>query len=207
LLGFLKEPSEGEALGIKSLFSKQTREENVVGTKILVASLDPRFAELQKIDSTSYSRFYRTPTIAVFAGAQELLETIGMGYDIVHLFCDVSENGTIIGSNGTTSTGASLIQSCCDSDVKLLWVASENKPDGYIKGFRADGKRLNLVMTMSRNGSKFSTFLEKILSKMSAGETMPVAWVAVAPQSPQDPRHQESPACIFAAGRGGVKLR
>jgi hypothetical protein len=165
LLGFLKEPSEGEALGIKSLFSKQTREENVVGTKILVASLDPRFAELQKIDSTSYSRFYRTPTIAVFAGAQELLETIGMGYDIVHLFCDVSENGTIIGSNGTTSTGASLIQSCCDSDVKLLWVASENKPDGYIKGFRADGKRLNLVMTMSRNGSKFSTFLRKSFLK------------------------------------------
>jgi hypothetical protein len=194
-------------LGIKSLFSKHAREENVVGTKILVASLDPRFAELQKIDSTSYSRFYRAPTIAVFAGVQELLETIGKGYDIVHLFCDVSQHGTIIGSNGTTGTGASLIQSCCDSDVKLLWVASENKPDGYIKGFGTDGKRLNLVMTMSRNSSKFSAFLEKILSKMSAGETMPVAWVAVAPQSLQDPRHQESPACIFAAGRGGVKLR
>jgi hypothetical protein len=194
-------------LRIKSLFGKHAREENVVGTKILVASLDPRFAELQKIDSTSYSRFYRAPTIAVFAGVQELLETIGKGYDIVHLFCDVSQHGTIIGSNGTTGTGASLIQSCCDSDVKLLWVASENKPDGYIKGFRTDGKRLNLVMTMSRNSSKFSAFLEKILSKMSAGETMPVAWVAVAPQSLQDPRHQESPACIFAAGRGGVKLR
>lgn len=36
---------------------------------------------------------------------------------------------------------------CCDSDVKLLWVASDNKPEGYIKGFKV-AKPLNLVMAI-----------------------------------------------------------
>jgi hypothetical protein len=89
----------------------------------------------------------------------------------------------------------------------LLWVASENKPEAYIRGFKAAGKRLNLVMTINRNGSKFLPFLEKLLSRMSAGETMPAAWVSVSPQGPNDPRQQDSPACIFSAGRGGVRLR
>jgi len=91
--------------------------------------------------------------------------------------------------------------------VKLLWLASQNKPEGYIKGFKAAGKPLNLVLTIDRKGPRFSTFLVHLLRKMSAGETMPVAWVSLAPQSSNDPRNQDAPACIFAAGRSGVKLR
>jgi len=109
--------------------------------------------------------------------------------------------------SGAKITGTALIEKCCDSDVKLLWVASENKPEAYIKGFKAAGKPLNLVMTINRQGPKFSVFLEELLSRMSSGETMPVAWVAVSPQSPNDPRQKDSPACIFAAGRAAVKLR
>ena len=198
-------PGEG-SLGIRNLFSKGGQDE-VVDAKILVASLDPKFLELTKVDSNCYSQFYHTPTVRVFDGIQELLGTICNGYDIVHLFCDVSPEGTITDNHGAKIVGTSLIQSCCDSDVKLLWVASENKAEGYIKGFKAPGKRLNLVMTINRNGSKFLPFLEKLLSRMSMGETMPGAWISISPQSPNDPRQKDSPACIFAAGRGGVKLR
>jgi hypothetical protein len=123
------------------------------------------------------------------------------------MLCDVSADGTIAANSGSGSSGASLIQRCCDSDVKLLWLASENKPDGYIKGFNTKGKPLNLVMTVDRKSLKFRKFLETLLSKMSTGQTMPAAWVAVAPQGPKDPRQLDSPACIFAAGRGAVKLR
>ena len=121
----------------------------------------------------------------------------------MHLFCDVSPDGTITDNQGAKIAGTTLIQSCCNSDVKLLWVASENKAEGYIKGFKAAGKRLNLVMTINRNRSKFPKFLEKLLSRMSTGETMPGAWVSISPQRPNDPHQQESPACIFAAGRRG----
>jgi len=193
-------------LGIRNLFSKGGQDE-VVDAKILIASLDPKFLELMKVDSSCYSQFYHTPTVLVFEGIQELVGTIEKGYDIVHLFCDVSPDGTITDNHRARVVGTTLIQSCCNSDVKLLWVASENKAEEYIKGFKAAGKRLNLVMTINRNGSKFQPFMEKLLSRMSMGETMPAAWVSISPQSPNDPRQQDSPACIFAAGRGGVKLR
>jgi hypothetical protein len=193
-------------LGIRNLFSKGGQDE-VVDAKILIASLDPKFLELMKVDSSCYSQFYHAPTVLVFEGIQELVGTIEKGYDIVHLFCDVSSDGTITDNHGAKVVGTTVIQSCCNSDVKLLWVASENKAEGYIKGFKAAGKRLNLVMTINRNGSKFQPFMEKLLSRMSMGETMPAAWVSISPQSPNDPRQQDSPACIFAAGRGGVKLR
>ena len=193
-------------MGIRNLFSKGGQDE-VVDAKILIASLDPKFLELMKVDSSCYSQFYHAPTVLVFEGIQELVGTIEKGYDIAHLFCDVSPDGTITDNRGAKVVGTTLIQSCCNSDVKLLWVASENKAEGYIKGFKAAGKRLNLVMTINRNGSKFQPFMEKLLSRMSMGETMPAAWISISPQNPSDPLQQDSPACIFAAGRGGVKLR
>lgn len=155
----------------------------------------------------SYSQFYPTPTESVFERAQELFAAIGKRYDVVHLFCDVTSDGNIIDVQGRETAATTLMQNCFDSDVKLLWLASENKPQGYIKGFKAGRNPLNLVLTLDRKGSSFSTFLEDLLRKMSAGETMPVAWVSLSPQDSNDPRNQDTPACIFAAGRGGVRLR
>jgi hypothetical protein len=192
-------------VGIKDFFTR--RQDEVVGTKVIVASLDPRFAELAKADRDCYSHFYSAPDEIGFENAQQLLSGIDRRCDIVHLFCDISPEGNIVDSHGNTTEGAALIQHCCDADVKLLWLASQNKPEGYIKGFKAAGKPLNLVLTIDRKGSCFPSFLENLLRKMSAGETMPAAWVALAAQTPSDPRHQDLPACIFAAGRGGLKLR
>jgi hypothetical protein len=173
----------------------------------MVASLDPKFTELVRADRGCYSQFYSAPDEIVFENAQQLLSGIDKRYDIVHLFCDVSPEGNVIDGQGNKTPGTTLIQHCYDADVKLLWLASQNKPEGYIKGFKAAGKPLNLVLTIDRRGPRFSSFLANLLRKMSAGETMPVAWVSLVAQTSSDPRHQDAPACIFAAGRGGVKLR
>ncbi len=194
-------------MSFRDLFRKRVQDE-VVGTKILVASLDPKFVELVKADSHCYSQFYPTPTEAVFETIQELLQTVGGGYDIVHLFCDVSPSGKILDGCGNEITGTALIQNCSNSEVKLLWLASGNGPEGYIKNFKpAAGKPLNLVMTIDRRGPRFPDFLQRLLAKMSAGDTMPVAWVSLCPQNSSDPRNQDAPVCIFAAGRGAVRLR
>jgi hypothetical protein len=191
-------------LGILDLLKK--RKDEVVGTRVLVALLTPKFAELATADYRSYSQFYPATTQSIFESPEKFLEEIEKGYDVVHLFCDVMLGGNIAVGEGREMSATRLIQKCSESDVKLLWLASENKPEGYIKGFNLASKALNLVMTIDRRNSRFSRFLESLLRKMSSGETMPAAWVSLSPQNSNDPRNQEGPACIFAAGRGAIRL-
>jgi hypothetical protein len=194
-------------VGLRDLFAKRPQKEEIRNTKVLVCSLHARFEELLKADSNTYSQFYPLTTATHFAGIKELLDAIAGGYDIVHLFADLSPIGVLTDVGGNELMGTALIQKCCDSAVKLLWLASDNTPDAYIKGFKAAGKPLNLVMTINRNGLRFCTFLGQLLSRMSGGETMPNAWVSISPQTPHDPRHSDLPVTIFSAGRGTVKLR
>jgi hypothetical protein len=194
-------------MGIRDLFNKPSKDE-VTGTRVLVASLDPKFAALAGSDARCYSLFYSAPTEVVFEHTTGLLEAIAGGYDVLHLFCDVTSDGNISDGQGQETPAARLIQVCLESNVKLLWVASGNNTEAYVKGFKATaGKSLNMVLTMDRGSTRFSGFLENLLRKMSAGDTMPVAWNSLAPQNPNDPRNQLAPACIFAAGRGRVRLR
>jgi hypothetical protein len=190
-------------MGILDLFRKDRDE--VPGAKVLVCALDNRFDDLLKGDSEVYARYYRATTTAVFPSIQALLRHLEQKYDIVHLLCDVTANGTITDFNGEDITGTGLIQRCCDQNVKLLWSGSDNSADRYIKGFGARGKRLNLVMTLKRKGPNFPNFLQKLLSQMANGNTMPVAWNALCPQIPGSD-HPDAPESIFLAGRGGVRL-
>ena len=193
-------------MGILDLFRKnRDRDEVVNGAKVLVCALDNRFDDLLKEDSEIYGQYYRATTTALLPSIQALLGRLEQRYDIVHLICDVSESGTIRDTNGHEVTGTELIQFCCDQNVKLLWSASDNPPERYIKGFGARGKRLNLVMTLKRKGPNFPSFLQKLLSQMAYGETMPVAWNDICPQIPRSD-HPDAPESIFFAGRGGARL-
>lgn len=174
-------------------------------TKVLVCSLGHDFPELFEADRSVYSRHYRSVDSVLFPSISDLLGSLEKGYDIVHLFCDLSPGGILADSKGTTISGTELIVKCCEKDVKLLWVASGNKGDDYIKGFMLKGNRLNLLMTLDRRGLRFSKFLERMLSKVSGGKTIPLAWVALAPQA-KGPWEEDSPDCIFVTTRGDVKL-
>jgi hypothetical protein len=187
-------------MGILGLFRGR---DEVVKSKVLVCALNSRFADLVRADSETYKRCYPATTATTFSNIDELIKAITRGYDVVHLLCDVSPSGAIDGSN---IIGTELIERCCASNVKLLWVASSNAAEGYIKGFKARGKRLNLVMTIDRHGPQFSNFLEKLLTRMSSGDAMPAAWNELCPQVPGS-SHQDSPDAIFFAGRGTVRLR
>lgn len=190
-------------MGILDLFRKNKDE--VYGTRVLVCAIDGRFDDLLKEDSEIYGRYYRATTIALLPSIQSLLGCLEQKFDIVHLIADVTEAGTIRDASGREITGTELIQRCCDHEVKLLWAASDNPPERYIKGFGARGKHLNLVMTLERNGPNFSGFLEKMLSRMAYGETMPIVWNEICPQIPRS-ENKDAPKSIFSAGCGGVRL-
>jgi hypothetical protein len=190
-------------MGILDLFRKNSDE--VRGAKALVCAVDSRFDDFLKADSEVYGHYYSATTAAVLPSIEALLGRLEQKYDIVHLLADVTETGTIRDASGDQITGTELIQRCCDHDVKLLWAASDNPPERYINGFVARGKRLNLVMTLNRKGPNFTGFLQKMLSRMAYGDTMPVAWNDICPQIPRS-GHPDAPESIFFAGRGGVRL-
>lgn len=161
--------------------------------------------DLLKADSEIYGRYYRATTTAVLPSIRALFRRLEERYDIVHLLVDMSETGTIRDAGGHEITGTELVQRCCDEDVKLLWLASDNSGERYIKGCKARGKRINLVMTLMRKGASFPGFLQDILSRMAYGEAMPVAWNEICPQIP-GARHENAPESICMAGRGGARL-
>ena len=172
---------------------------------MLVCSLDPSLRESFEADSSVYLRYYRHVDSAFFLGIRDLLEAIENRYDIVHLFGRLSSGGLLSDTSDATLLGTELIGKCCERDIKLLWIANENKTDDYVRGFKMTGKSLNLIMTINRNGTKFAGFLEKLLSRISGGEMLPVAWTALVPQA-EGPWQQDLPGCIFFAGRADVKL-
>src|ERR1700744_4603840 len=109
---------------LETLFRKRVGTE-IANPKILVCSLGAQFGDLLAADGDSYRRFHASVTVAPFTGLQELSKAIRKGYDVVHLFCDASPDGVVTDGSGGSVTGVSLIQLCCDSGVKLFWVASE----------------------------------------------------------------------------------
>jgi hypothetical protein len=181
------------------------RKDEVRGAKVLVCALGRHFEGILNTDSEVYGRHYRATTTAVLPSIRNLLDELEKRYDIVHLITAISGDGTIKDDNDMEITGTEIIQRCCDHDVKLLWSASDNPAEGYIRGFRAKGKRLNLAMTINRKGSDFCTFLQQLLSRMADGDTMPTAWNDLCPQIPGSD-HPRAPETIFFAGRPAVRL-
>jgi hypothetical protein len=94
-----------------------------------------------------------------------------------------------------------------DSGARIVVIATENTADAYIAG--AANKpygRANLVMTLQRRGNRFASFYVRLFKMMFAGDTMPVAWVKLAPQVP-GAEHEDTPGSIFAAEAGQVTFK
>jgi len=182
------------------------RKDEVTGSKVLVASLDARFADWLKMDSGVYKRYYPATTSTAFTDLSQLTGAITQKYDIVHLLCNVTAAGEITDGSGKSVSGTELVKKCVEADVKLLWIACNNASDAYIKGFNTRGQKINVVMVKDRRGPFFAPFLTNLLARMSGGEAMPTAWNQLNPQVPSSV-HPDAPEAIFVAGRGGVRLR
>jgi hypothetical protein len=141
----------------------------------------------------------------ILSGIWELLAAVERGYDIIHLFTNLEPSGLLVDHLGATLRGCELIEKCCERDVKLLWIANDNRPADYVKAFTVDGRPLNLIMTMGRGGAKFRALLDGLLHRISSGQTLPIAWAGLVPQACGS-WQQGLPDCVFFAGRPDVKL-
>jgi hypothetical protein len=180
-------------MGLFDAFKK----EEVVGTKILACTLDgARFQSLLNSDSQQYKRLYPATSANVFAGVPALMQAIAQSYDVVHFYGDVSPDGNISGG----LSGAQLLDACCAANVKLLWIACDNKAENYAKAFDTRGKKINLITTLRRLGPYFPLFLGNLLEKTSAGEPLAQAWEQLNPKG-GDSVQPDTPECGFFGGR------
>ena len=187
-------------MGFIDLFRSQPKAP--LNPKVLVCSLGPTFEALIQEDEGAYRRFSSDITIKNLSNANDLLSEVSTGYDIVHLYANVAADGCISASG---VTGTELIERATNAGTKLLWIANGNDPAGYIKNFKLNRNRLNLVMTIDRLGTKFPDFLRELFGEMSSGASMPVAWSRIVPQIPGRD-HPDAPATLFSNGLGQTRF-
>ena len=85
------------------------------------------------------------------------------------------------------------------STAPIVIVASGNDSNSYIAAGKDTGYgRANLIMTLERKGTAFTSFFSQLFDKMFKGKSMLLAWVELAPQIPGT-THDNCPETIFAA--------
>jgi hypothetical protein len=113
--------------------------------------------------------------------------------DVLLIYCDLQDDGAIAGH------AAGLRDIIDAAKAPVVIVASENSATGYIAaGKRNEHAPANLVMTLDRKGPAFTAFFADLFRRMFAGQSMPMAWVELAPQIP-GVTHDNCPETIFAA--------
>ena len=121
--------------------------------------------------------------------------------DVLLIYARIEESGKVARSD------RGLRELIRDSGATVVVVASENSGDAYIAAGAQKGYgRANLVMTMARKEKRFTAFFGRLFRMMFDGQTMPVAWVQLAPQIP-NAEHSDTPETIFAAEAGQVTFR
>lgn len=127
-------------------------------------------------------------------------------FDIVHLFTDVLLNGTI-----QNASGYYFLENLSEAKTKLVIFASDNPADCYIafypKSHDNSIKPMNAILTIERKGELFPKFFKSLFELMANGDTMPQAWVKLAPQNPHaNAAEATMPGAIFIAGFASVKF-
>jgi hypothetical protein len=113
--------------------------------------------------------------------------------DVLMIYCDLQNDGGIAGHS------ASLRDIMDAAKASIVIVASENSSAGYIAAGKRNGHApANLVMTLNRKDPAFTDFFADLFRRMFAGESMPMAWAELTPQSPGT-THDNCPETIFAA--------
>lgn len=120
--------------------------------------------------------------------------------NVLFLYCTLEASARVAGHNFSFRD---LIKG---AGAHVAVIASELPPDLLSNpdfGKALSGSRdwpANIVITLSRNGDHFGRFFQKLFSQMRAGVSMPMAWVRLAPQGPQQPKDIPGTICLMEAG-------
>jgi hypothetical protein len=133
----------------------------------------------------------------LFSSVQEST-SVAPKCDVLLAYCDLAVEGRVSGSS------KSLREIIRDSGAVVVVLASENAQEGILAATKEVGYgHANLAVTLDRKGNVFSSFYGRLFGAMAEGETMPVAWVQLAPQIPGS-EHSDCPAGFFVCEAGQI---
>ncbi|HKC66517.1 MAG TPA: hypothetical protein VKB86_22930 [Pyrinomonadaceae bacterium] len=177
---------------LKQLFRAESTRRITVDNPLIIES--PRIAFLNLSGSVAESLLNEDKdAFAPLFTAIETSDSDIPNCDVLIIYCDLNNNGVVAGQS------KSLRDIIDDAGAPIVIVASENSADSYrMAGKRNGHATSNLVMTLNRKGTAFTTFFADLFRRMFAGQSMPLAWVELAPQIP-GAVHNNCPDTIFAA--------
>jgi hypothetical protein len=125
--------------------------------------------------------------------------------DVLFLYADIEPSGKIVGQPWLVR------EAIRDSGAKIAVIASP-VPKEIMSGqqwaiqksafARESYPAVDLVITLDRNGENFARFFKSIFQMMRTGQSMPMAWVQLAPQGPVQPK--DIPGTVFLMEAGQV---
>lgn len=130
--------------------------------------------------------------------AVELSTNLVPKCDVLFLYATLGDAGLLVG------TDRYLRMTIRESGAKIVVLASENPNPKPTKPSPGDAKA-NLVITLQRKGGKFTRFFRELFERMKSGQSMPMAWVQIAPQA-DTPQHDDLPGTICAMEAGALRL-
>jgi hypothetical protein len=93
-----------------------------------------------------------------------------------------------------------------EARAAIVVLASPNPPANIVAAGQLPGPRsASLVFTLDRK-EDFAGFFQRLFARMATGESMPVAWVALAPQQPHA-LYPDVPETVFVPEGGAVTFR
>jgi hypothetical protein len=117
---------------------------------------------------------------------------------VLFVYCSFDPQGNVVGSSNRLRD---LIK---EAGAYVAVVASGNAPDGYKKVLEPRNDwHANIVLVLDRRAERFASFFGKLFRAMSNGQSMLMAWVALAPQIPGDD-HPENPSAFMLPEAGHV---
>jgi hypothetical protein len=137
---------------------------------------------------------------ALFQGRVQKATAAAPRCDVLFLYCELDATGKIIGQP------SSLMDVIRASGAQIAVVASAVRPEivtssGFGKSLDlGGGPTTNLVIVLDRKEAAFGRFFRSLFQDMWAGVPMPMAWVKLAPQAPQQPPDIPGTICIMGAG-------
>jgi hypothetical protein len=171
-------------------------------TRILVCTIadSSQFEQEALSDASIYKRYYPNVVFKSVQNANGFIDLIkSKEFDAVHIFGEVSQQGMAGGM-----VVKEIQDSCVKNGIKIIFWASGRSLNINMKHFKSG--LFHLIVTLDRKGAIFATFLDGILSQLSGGKSLPLAWVNIAPPNPKSSANNLQPACVFSAGAGQMKF-